>query len=113
MKINKTILFLILLTIVIFPLQVIAAPTTIAEIINNVVTGLQGIGAGLATIAFIVAGIMFLTAVGNPSRMAIGKGALIAAVTGIVIILLASVACNFINGLFGLGGQCGGGLFKK
>jgi type IV secretory pathway VirB2 component (pilin) len=110
-KINKKIIFLSLLTIVLVPSLCFAQaaagqPTDFKTIINNVATQLKGIGAGLATIAFIVAGVMFLSATGNPSRMTIAKGALIAGVIGIVIILLSSGACNFINTLTGAGGSC-------
>ena len=70
------------------------------DYINGLSTNLQGLGGGLSTIAFIVAGIMFLTATGNPSRMTIAKGSLIAAIIGIVIIVLAGSAKIFVTALF-------------
>jgi hypothetical protein len=78
----------------------------IQNIVGAVARGLTGLGGGLATIGFIVAGITYIASTANPSLMATAKTALVAAVIGIVIILLASTACSFINTLTGAGGQC-------
>ena len=99
---NKKILFLILqISILALPIAV-QAQTTLSSIVTGARTSLVGLGAGLATISFIVAGIMFLTATGNPSRMAIAKGSLIAAIIGIVIIVLAGGAESFVRTFFGI-----------
>lgn len=99
---NKKLIFLILFfAILTIPAVSLATPNTLQDVIDSLVEQLVPLSTGLATIAFIVAGIMFLTATGNPSRMAIGKGALIAAVIGVVIILLAETADSFIGTLFG------------
>ena len=79
---------------------------SIGNIVGSVAKGLTGLGGGLATIGFIVAGILFIASTANPSLMSTAKGALVAAVIGIVIILLANGACQFINTLTGAGGQC-------
>lgn len=78
----------------------------IQMIVGTIARNLGGLGAGLATIAFIIAGITFLTATGNPSRMTLAKGALVAGVIGIVVILLADSACTFIQTFTGAGGTC-------
>jgi FtsH-binding integral membrane protein len=100
---KKKILFFILLAVILIPSFCFADGTTIKGIIGTVQTQLSGMGTALAAIAFIVAGIMFLTATGNPGRMTIAKGALIAAVIGIVIIILANNACTFVQTFFGVG----------
>lgn len=106
-KVNKKILGLILLS-ALFAIpsfvfaQASAAPTTPLTIVTTFSNQLTALSAGLATIAFIVAGIMFLSATGNPGRMQLAKGALIAGVIGIIIIVLANTAEIFVRGLFGL-----------
>jgi len=100
MNTNKKILLsLILLGVILVP-SLCSAGSDIGTMVTNLAKNLGALGAGLSTISFIVAGIMFLSATGNPSRLTIAKGALIAAVTGIVIISLAGVAQTFVKALF-------------
>jgi len=75
-------------------------PQDLQSIVGNFADNLGLMSGGLSIIAFIVAGIMFLTATGNPSRMTIAKGALIAAVIGIVILALSGTADTFVGGMF-------------
>jgi len=98
---NKKALFLALLVTSLSPLFCFAK--TIQEIVDGAKNSLVPLGASLAAIAFIVAGIMYLMGTGNPSRLATAKTALIAAVIGIVIIVLAESAKTFVSGFFGLG----------
>lgn len=99
---NKKILFLIFLAVIfILPVTSFAAVSTIQDLVNNAVISLSGIGAGLATISFVVAGIMYLSATGNPARMGTAKIALMAAIIGIVIIVLAATAQVFVKTFFG------------
>lgn len=104
MKIDKK-FFLLLLAITALMPSVASADTTLLGLVEGAKASLMALGGGLATIAFIVAGIMFLTATGNPSRMEIGKKALLAAVIGIVIIVLAGGAELFVKGFFGMTGD--------
>lgn len=97
---NKKILSIATAGLAFVPL--VSFAKTLNEIVNAAKTSLTALSGGLATIAFIVAGIMFLTATGNPSRMTIAKGALIAGVVGIVIIVLANGAEAFVKTFFGL-----------
>ena len=99
MKINKKLLFLIFLAIVLLP-SLAYAQNTLLDIVTSVKGQLTALGSGLATIAFIIAGIMYLSATANPERMKIAKGALIAAVVGIVIIVLANGAEGFVKSIF-------------
>ena len=99
---NKKTIFLILLAVILVPSFCFAQANTIDDVIKAAVNSLIPIVGGLSTIAFIVAGIMFLSASGNPSRMTIAKGSLIAAVIGIVIVVLASGAKDFVSTFFGL-----------
>jgi len=105
---NKKTLFLILLVFAsAAPVVVSAQAIPLGTIVNNAKNSLTAIAASASTIAFIVAGIMFLTATGNPQRMTIARGSLIAAIAGIVIIILANFACDFVGLFFQLpAGAC-------
>ena len=98
---NKKILFLALLTVVLTPALCFAAGS-ITEIVNNVAQSLVPLAGGLATIAFMVAGIMYIASTANPSLMAHAKTALIAAFIGIAIVILATSAEAFVKTFFGL-----------
>jgi hypothetical protein len=99
---NKKILsFLILATVLALPLLARAA-ATVQGIITTASTNLGLAAGGLAIIAFMVAGIMFISATGNPSRIAVAKGSLIAAVVGIVIVILSKTADIFVKNFFGI-----------
>ena len=97
---DKKILFLVLLGVVLIPAFCSAADLT--TIITNAASSLTALILPLSTISFMIAGIMYLSATGNPGRLAIAKGALIAAVVGIVIIVLASGAQDFVKAFFKL-----------
>lgn len=115
-KIIYSVLFTLMLAVIIVPFGVSAqvdgfgglhgggggGGNTLQAIVDALAKNLKGLATGLATIAFIVAGVMFLSATGNPSRMTIAKGSLVAGIIGIIIILLASGASSFVKTLFGL-----------
>jgi len=98
--------FLLLLGVLVvltLPLVAAAGGDNLSTIVDTLKTKLEELSGGLSAIAFIVAGVMFLSASANPSHMQIAKGALIAAIVGIVIIILANSACYFVKDLFGVG----------
>ncbi len=94
---NKKILFFILLTgVLVFPLvgQAIGdAPssgiTELDDILNNIEDVIQAIGVAMIVIGFVVAGIMYLISGGSTEKTGIAKKALIAALIGAVIVILA------------------------
>lgn len=107
MNTKKITLFILAALVVSLPLLALAqggggGGTTLKNIVDNASESLKALSAGLATIAFIVAGIMYLLGAGNPGRLAIAKTALVAAVVGIVIIVLASGAEAFVKTFFKL-----------
>lgn len=106
---NKKILFLILL-LAVLSLPLISQAITLLSMVEKLSGSLQGLGAGLATIGFIIAGITYIASTANPSMMSVAKTALVAAVIGIVIVLLAPTAADFIGSMFGVGG--GGGAVE-
>lgn len=104
---NKKILFSILSSLVILPTVAMAAVScgdttggnaTLEKVGQNVTNAALTVGAALAVIGFIVAGILYLTA-GGGERLGIAKKALIAAVIGTALIALAGGA-NIIKDIF-------------
>ena len=102
---KKTIFLIVLLAVLVVPTFAYA---DLCSMVEKLSTSLQVLAASLATIAFIVSGVMFLSATGNPSNMSVAKASLIAGVIGIVIVLLAPQAAEFVGGLFGVSDASGG-----
>lgn len=89
---------MLFLSILIFP--VVSEAKDLQTVVKGLSEGLGGLGAYLATIGFIVAGILFVASSANPQLMTQAKHALIAAIVGVVILLLATGAQDFIKSLF-------------
>mgnify|MGYP001582591810 CR=1 FL=1 len=88
---NKKILFLILLAgVLVFPLQVMGVvPTTLTTVLDNVKDVIKVIGTAMIVIGFVVAGIMYLMSGGSTEKTGTAKKALIAALIGAVVVILA------------------------
>ncbi len=71
-------------------------------IIGKITDAVVPIGTPLVAVGFIIAGFLYISASASPERMALAKKALIAAIIGTILIILASQACTFIAALFGL-----------
>jgi NAD/NADP transhydrogenase beta subunit len=50
---------------------------------------------------FIVAGILFLTSMGDPGKLATARAAVIWAVVGVVVAIIAFSIINIVGGWFG------------
>jgi len=96
---NKKILFLILLSVVALP-TVALADITIKGIVDASVNIALYVASGVVVILWIMTGVIFLTAQGDPAKLKSGKTALIAAVAGTIIIIIASSAINFVGNAF-------------
>ena len=94
------IFILLLCSISIAPFVVEAA--TLQSVLTSFKNNLTALGAVLATISFIIAGLMFLLATTNPDKMKDARMALVAAIIGIAIIALSQFADPFVRNLFGL-----------
>lgn len=94
---KKTSIFVLLLVASALPFVVLAANncgggtdnTPLTGIVNNVKDAALSVGAGLAVLGFIIAGIIYLTSGGSPEKTGIAKKALIAAVIGTALVALA------------------------
>ena len=103
---NKKTLFLILLAIISMPLASVSAVNTLGGMAQAIAGQVIIVGTWIVVIMWVVTGILFLTALGDPSKLNSAKMALFAAIGGTIIILLANGACSFINNSFQVGGSC-------
>ena len=96
---NKKILgfiLLISLVVLVLPIMTLAAPTA-KEMADGVASMMQGIGAAIVVIGWVVAGILYLLAAGKPEKMETAKKAVIAAVIGTVLIIIAGFGYSAIQ----------------
>lgn len=78
---------------------------SIADIINTSMQWLLAIIGVLAIIAFLVAGVLYLTSAGNEGMIDRAKEAMIAAITGVVIALVGLVVLRFVKNWLSGGGS--------
>lgn len=98
---NKKTLFLIILgALVILPFTA-SAQITIQSIVGGAVQTTLYIASGITVIFWVVAGILFLTASGDPSKLGAAKKALFAAIGGTVLVIAAGSALAIIGGIIG------------
>lgn len=107
---KKIIVSLVLLSFLTLPLAASAVdipnqPGTINDIptlIDNILTPVWEIFIGLAVIMIIVAGVLFLTANGNPEKIAQARTALLWGIVGIAVGVLAfsitTIITNVVTG---------------
>ena len=87
--------------------------TKAEDVVKNIISILFWIIGILAVIVIIYAGITFITAAGNPSKVAQAKTMIIYAVIGLVVAILAYTIVNFIVGASSGKGVNGGGSSSK
>lgn len=97
---NKKILFLILLSFLIIPGVILAEDVgPIETIVNNIVAVITYIAAGITVILWIVTGLLFLSSMGDPSKLSVAKKALFASIGGTVLVVLAYLAGIIIENI--------------
>lgn len=75
------------------------AGQTVGSLIRTVINWLLGIAFGLAILFLIIGGFWYLTSAGNEETAEKGKGTVINAIIGIVIIILSYVIVNVVANL--------------
>jgi len=98
---NKKILTLIFLALV-FIVPNIASAQSIVTMAVAVKDNVLAVGFAIVIIFWVVTGILFLTAQGEPAKLNTAKMALFAAIGGTILIILANVATDFVKNSFGL-----------
>ena len=97
---NKKILsFVLFLLIVVFPVVALAEEggQPVSPIVLKIKIMFISIGGMIVVIGWIIAGILYLTAAGNPEKIGIAKKALFAAVIGTALIVLATSVENILK----------------
>jgi hypothetical protein len=99
---KKVLLFstLFLLSVLLFPSLVSAV--TIQSMVDAAVKTTLYIASGIVVILWVVAGLLLLMANGDPSKITTGKKALMGAIAGTVLVIVASSAITLVGGAFGL-----------
>ena len=98
---NKKTLLLILSGVLVLP-SLAFAQITIQSMVYYAEQTTLYIASGIVVILWVVTGIMFLTAQGAPEKLSSAKKALIAAVAGTVLVIVAGSAIALISDAFGL-----------
>ncbi len=107
---NKTKLSFAALTIALLPMVVLAVNNPINNVsgapevninglVNNLLAKIWVVFAGIAVVAFLVAGILFLTAQGNAEKIATARQAFLWGVAGVVVGILSFVIIQIAGSL--------------
>lgn len=94
---KKKLLLLVLLSALILPNAVSAAMETIKFVVANIVSAVTIVATALIIIFFIITGLLFLTAQGDPTKLSTAKKALYMAIAGTALVILAQVAGTIIG----------------
>lgn len=74
--------------------------TDFAKLIQDIIDFLKDLVVPLAGIMFVIAGYLFLTAIGNPSQIGQARRALLFTIIGILVILLAEALRDTLKSWF-------------
>lgn len=99
MKTDKKI-YLILLGALVLPSSAFAA--TVQGMVDGAVQTTLYIASGIVVILWVVTGVLFLTALGDPAKLKSAKTGLFAAIAGTVLIIVASGALNLVRSAFNI-----------
>jgi hypothetical protein len=100
LKIKKGLLLSILLTSLISPISASAQPVlnlTITGLVGNVASVIWTVATIIIIMFWVITGLLFLMAAGDPGKIGTAKKALFAAVGGTVIVILAYSVTNIIS----------------
>jgi len=98
---NKKIYLLFLLGALLLPVSAFAQ-VTIRGMVNAAVQTTLYIASGVVVILWVVTGLIFLSASGDPTKVTQGRKALLASVAGTLLIIVASSAVYLVGQAFGL-----------
>jgi len=109
----KKILFLVLPSILVFPVSAFAevaacknpkvnCTNDLCDLTCNFALSIYNATGALVLIGWIVVGGMFLLAAGEPGKLSAAKTALFIVIAGTLILILAPIAVPFVGALFGV-----------
>lgn len=93
-KINL-LLAVLLFAVLLFPLS--ASALTITGIVVNIGVVIGNVAVAIIIIFWIITGLLFLSAQGDPTKLTTARKALIAAIAGTAIAILAASASSIIS----------------
>lgn len=79
------------------------ANTSIFALVSNVMNWLLGLTGVLAVIAFVISGILYLTAAGDEEQIEKAKTTMMYAIIGLVVAFVGLIVVNAVSGLTGAG----------
>jgi len=97
MKINTKKFLLSVLSSVALSLPILAGAQTITGIVDNISIVIQYVAAAIVIILWILTGLLFLTAQGDPTKLGTARKALFAAVGGTAIVILSTAAAGIVS----------------
>lgn len=97
---NKKILFFVLLSLILLPIS--SSATTLGSMAESAMNAIVTAAGFIVVIIWVVTGILFLMAMGDPSKLNAAKIGLISAVIGTVLVILSQFAMDFVGGIFGI-----------
>ena len=98
---SKKILLLILLGVLASP-SLVFAQITIQGMVNAAVNTTLWIAGGVVVILWVITGILFLSAQGAPEKLKSAKMALVTAVAGTLLVIVATSAVSLVRSAFGI-----------
>jgi uncharacterized membrane protein (DUF485 family) len=98
---NKKALFLTISGVLILP-AIVSAQITVTSIMTSVIYTAWVIAVGIIIILWIVTGILFLTALGNPSKLTSARTALLTSIAGTAVAILAFSALQLVGNSLGI-----------
>ena len=99
--VNKKSIILTISGILLFP-GLVFAQATLKSMTDAAVQTTFYIADGVIVILWVIAGILFLSAQGAPEKLSSAKRALLTAVIGTVLVILAASAVSVVGSAFGL-----------
>ena len=97
---NKKTLLLILLSTLILPIT--ASAQTLGSMAAAIASVAVTVGGYIVIVMWVVTGVLFLTAAGDPGKLGAAKTGLFAAIAGTILIILANGAVSFVRNSFGM-----------
>ncbi len=78
-----------------------ASVSSMQDIINRIINGTWVIFGGIAVIAFLIAGILFLTAGGDPEKIGKARMAFLWGVAGVIVGIIAYSIISIVGSIIG------------
>lgn len=79
--------------------------SSLVEIITGIMNWLLIVVGIMGVIGFVIAGIIYLTAAGDDSRIEKGKQAMVFSIVGVIVALIGVVVIRAVEGMLGSGGS--------